>query len=360
MKKLFLLFGLFSVATFAQFNSSPNMGLTIPVVGETSGPQWAQDINTSLQRIDQHDHTPGNGVQITPAGLNINTDLAFSNNSATNLKSTVFTPQTSYTTDYGVHVEGVDLYYVDGNGNDVRLTSGGTVNATSSGIVSGTASASFSAGVLVVDSAASTPANIQAGSILIGNNTSGSDYITLQAPTLSSNYSVTLPTVPASQSFLSIDASGKLLSYAPVSAGITGSNLAANTITRSNLAAVGQQVSSSCGTLSPTASRSYTQITNLTVTITTSGRPVIVMLQPDGSGASGNIAVTAGSLAVSVFRGLTNLGGLSATSSVFSNGNFMYLDAVSAGTYTYTAQYVNSATGVTNSIDNLVLVAYEL
>lgn len=236
MKKFILAMALFSLFVFAQVNNSPNMNLPIPIPGQTSGPQWAQDINASLTLIDQHNHTPGQGVQIPPAGLNINTNLSFSNNSATNLQASVYTPQGSYSTNYGVHVEGVDLYYVDGNGNDIKMTAGGTVNATSSGISSGTATASFVAGVLVVNSASNTPANIQAGSYLMGNNLASSKLLTLQPPNaMAANYSVTLPSLPASQSFMAVDTSGNMTGYAPVSAGLTGANIAANTISGSNL-----------------------------------------------------------------------------------------------------------------------------
>lgn len=396
MKKMAWLFLCCSALAFAQVANSPNMNLPIPLVGQTSGPEWANDINASLTLIDSHNHTPGNGVQIPPAGLNINTNLAFNNNSATNLQATVFTPQGSYSTNYGVHVEGVDLYYVDGNGNDVRLTSGGGVNATSSGISSGTATASFVAGVLVANAAANTPANIQAASYLMGNNTANSKYLTLQPPNaMGSNYSLTLPSLPASQSFMAIDASGNISGYAPVSGGITGSNIAAstisgsnigvqtvmalnignatilgfniaaNTVTKINQVAVGQQISSSSGAAA-TSSTSYVAVTNLSVTITTTGRPVMVFLQPDGVGLSSLFTSAGGNPSYAIKRGSTIIGeftGQPGTNPVLAPvSEITMLDTPSAGTYTYTVNYHGVSLGgsVNVQVNNAVLVAYEL
>lgn len=248
MKSIWLFLSM-SFLALSQSTNSPNMNLPIPIVGQTSGPQWAQNINSSLTRIDAHDHTPGNGVPITPAGMNINTNLAFGGFSATNLQAAVLAPQSAYSTNYGVHVEGADLYYVDGNGNDVRITSGGTVNATSSGISSGTATASFSAGVLVVNSASLTPASIKAGSYLMGNNTASSHYLTLAPPNaMAADYTLNLPTIPGSTSFVTLDVSGNLAGSISTSAGLTGSNLAAATVTGSNIASAtvtGSNVASS-------------------------------------------------------------------------------------------------------------------
>lgn len=213
--------------------TSPNMGLVIPTVSVDPGPDWANNINASLSIIDQHNHSPGSGVQINPNGININSDLPMNGNNLTLIRSSRYSVQPSAISgvnDVGcLYVTGVDLYYNDINGTQIQLTSGGVVNATSSGISSGTASASFVAGVLVVNSASNTPANIQCGSVLIGNVVASSKFCTLSVPnSLASNYSLTLPTIPGSQSFLSIDTSGNIAAYAAVSQGLTGSNLTSN------------------------------------------------------------------------------------------------------------------------------------
>lgn len=385
-----------SFLAIAQVANSPYMNLPIPLVGQTPGPEWANDINASLTLIDAHNHTPGNGVQIPPAGININTNFAFNNHSATNLQGTVFTPQVSFTTNYGVHVEGADLYYVDGNGNDVRITSGGGVNATSSGISSGTATASFSAGVLIVNAAANTPANIQAASYLMGNNTANSKYLTLSPPNaMASNYGLTFPSLPGSQSFMTIDTGGNMAGYAPISGGLTGSNIASQTVTGSNMVnatitatqiasatilgsniaaatvaktnqvAEGQQISSSCGAAA-TSSTSYVAVTNLSVTITTTGRPVMVFLQPDGISAAYLFTGAGGGSSYSVKRASTTIaefsGNAGAANSPLPVSTISVLDTPAAGTYTYTVNYHGTSLGgsVNVQVNNAVLVAYEL
>lgn len=216
---------------------SPNMSLVVPTVGVDPGPNWANDLNASLSILDQHNHSLGSGVQIQPSGLNINSSLSFQNQQATGLQAAVFTPQSSLATLDALYVKGVDLYYNDGSSNVIQMTAGGVVNATSSGISSGTASASFVSSVLVVNAASTTPADIQCGSIFLGNNSAGSKFLKLSTPNaMASNFTLVLPNIPAAQQFMSIDASGNIAGYANVSGGITGSNLAALTIATGNIA----------------------------------------------------------------------------------------------------------------------------
>lgn len=43
--------------------TTPNMGLTVPDVGE-AGPDWSEQINEDLSTLDSHDHSSGNGAPI--------------------------------------------------------------------------------------------------------------------------------------------------------------------------------------------------------------------------------------------------------------------------------------------------------
>jgi hypothetical protein len=222
-------------------NISPDMNLPIPVPGVDPGPDYANNINSCFSLIDQHNHASGNGVQINPSGININNDLPFNNNNATLLRSVRFSVQPSalsLATDLGcIYVSGVDLWYNDENGNQIKITSGGVVNATSSGISSGTATASFIAGVLVVNSSSSSPANIQAGSLLMGNSGSLANFLTLSPPTLSSSYTLTLPTVPVgSTAFMTLDTSGNMGASVSTSGGIIDSMIATGTLTADKFA----------------------------------------------------------------------------------------------------------------------------
>lgn len=202
------------------YTISPNMNLVVPGVGTEYSPNWATDLNADLSILDGHNHSLGSGVQITPNGIDINLDLPFNDNNATLLRSARFQVQAtllSGANDLGcLYVSGVDLYYNDENGNQIKITAGGAVNATSSGISSGTATASFVAGVLVVDAAANTPANIQGASVLLGNNSAGTNYLTLAPPSaMASSYQITLPSLPSSTLPVSISNTGTM-SAAPI------------------------------------------------------------------------------------------------------------------------------------------------
>lgn len=198
---------------------SPNMNLPIPVVSTDTGPDWSNNVNASLNIIDSHNHSNGEGVLITPSGLNINSDLTFNNNNGTNFRSARFTPQTSLlsgTADIGcLYESGVDLYYNDGNGNQVRITQGGSVTGstgTISGLPSGTASAAYSAGNFTFSSATSTPANMSVGPVAIGLVVANSKTVTLSPTTgQPTNYTLYFPSAaPSANQILVSDGSGNL------------------------------------------------------------------------------------------------------------------------------------------------------
>lgn len=195
------------------------MNLPIPVVGQDPGPDWATNIASSLNIVDSHNHTSGQGVQLTPDSLNINTDLPFNGSNATIVRSVRFDPQGSpiaEASDLGCLYEaGVDLYYNDGAGNQVRITQGGSVTGSSgtiTGLPSGTASASFAGGTFTWESATNTPAAMAVGPLIIGEATASPNTVTLQSPTsLAANYALTLPAgLPASTSLLIVDNAGNM------------------------------------------------------------------------------------------------------------------------------------------------------
>lgn len=191
------------------------MNLPVPNVGQEPGPDWADDINNCMSLIDQHDHTNGNGVKITPSGLNINSTLSFGGNSASSLLSTNFLPQaTNISTLDAVYDVLGDLWFNDGFGNQIRITQSGAIAGTPGSIANlvPPASATYVAGNLtfVWQSSANTSAIMDAGPIIIRNLTANSFGITLQAPTLSVDYTLTLPALPAQQSFMTLDAAGNM------------------------------------------------------------------------------------------------------------------------------------------------------
>lgn len=195
---------------------TPLMSLPNPVPVADPGPDYASNIQSCFNILDQHNHSPGSGQQVNPDGLNINADLAFGGNNATNFRSVRFAPQLvalSAPTDIGcLYESGVDLYYNDGLGNQVRITQSGNVTGASgtiTGLPSGTASASYAAGVFTFQAATLTAANLDAGSVVLRNNTASSFGLTLSPPNaMGADYQITLPTLPASTLPISITSSG--------------------------------------------------------------------------------------------------------------------------------------------------------
>lgn len=344
--------------------SSPNMGLPVPVVLTDPGPDYAVNVNTSLNTIDSHDHTTGKGVPVSVAGLNINADLNFQGNNATNLRSTRFVAQSSplsLSSDVGAaYVSGVDLYFNDGSGNQIRMTQSGSIAGTAGSITNLVAPASASYSTLtqtfVFQSGVSIPANIDAAAYIFRNLNSNGFGVTVSPPNLASNYNLTLPIVPNTLSFLGIDTSGNIQSVASVSQGIT----------RNYLAPVGLQTSSFINWVGTSNSAA----TIATISITTTGRPVMLMLMGvaqnsgiilfnSGSTTSGIVKIIIGSsttisgatYSFNNFAGVYNtVGTASAPNSTTilvpgsisvrgaTAASLSYIDTPAAGTYTYSVQ----------------------
>ena len=217
------------------------MNMPIPVVGNEPGPDYASDINACLTLVDTHDHTPGKGVPITPSGLNINATLDMNDNTLGATAGVELSAQSSTPGNNTVYESGVDLYFVDGNGNDIRITQSGGIAGSPGSIanLSSPASASYVSGsqTFVWESDSNIAANMDCGSVLMRNLSPNSTYaLTLSPPAaLSVDYTLTLPTVPASTSFLQINSSGPMSPGPTISLGITASNLAADSVTTAKI-----------------------------------------------------------------------------------------------------------------------------
>lgn len=222
--------------------NSPNMNLIIPTVGTQPGPTYASDINNSLTLIDQHDHTNGSGVPITPAAININSALDFDSNFATGIAGLVFsTSGSAPATNATLYQTGDDLYFVDGLGNDVRITQSGGVAGSPGSIanLASPASATYVSGTstFVWESNTGIAANMDGGSVLLRNLSPNSTYaLTLAPPSaLASNYTITLPSLPASTLPVKITSAGAMSASQLVTADIgtgvvTATQLAPNAV----------------------------------------------------------------------------------------------------------------------------------
>lgn len=199
-------------------NTSPsvNMNLPVPVTGVDPGPDYANNVNACFTLLDSHDHAPGRGVQITPNGLNINAALPFNNNFIVSAAGITLRAQTIVPANNTVYENGVDLYFTDGNGNNVRITQSGAVAGTPGSIANLTspASAAFVSGssTFVFQSNTNTAGNIDGGSFIFRNLTASSKGVTVSPPTsLPADYSLVLPHLPSSVTeVLTIDTSGNI------------------------------------------------------------------------------------------------------------------------------------------------------
>lgn len=398
--------------------TTPNMNLVLPTVSSTLGPDWATLLNAALSLVDSHDHSSGEGVKITPAGMNISTNLSFNDFYATDvgsLRLTSLGANLATPSDIGCfyNVNG-NLWWNNDAGAQVQITSGGSVIAASDGIArafSRTAVASNT----IISAAATTSyydvdtttgvtftlpaANaVTAGRFYEFKDTTGNasaNNITINragADTIDGATSVVVDVNYAGRRLISDGTSKWASSYifpnkvqtaviqdaAVTTAKIADSNvttakIADGSVTQAKRAALGQQISASSGFFS-TTSGSFVDATNLSVTITTTGRLVFVGLIPDGAvsdsyiGIDRTTAATAVSGRYNILRDSTSimqtgirLEGASGNLEVyFPPGNLYTIDVVAAGTYTYKVQ-AQVVIGSPNVVcNNVKLIAYEL
>jgi hypothetical protein len=119
--------------------TTPNMGLVKPDVLSTPAPTWASLLNAVFDAIDSHDHSSGEGVKITPSGMNISSDLSIGSNNLTAIRTTRFTNLSSWAPSASdlacFYVLNNEIYFRDGVGNNVKITNNGTLNIVISSLV---------------------------------------------------------------------------------------------------------------------------------------------------------------------------------------------------------------------------------
>lgn len=207
--------------------TTTNMNLDLPDVNSTPDPTWSTKIVTAFDVVDSHDHASGSGVKITPNGLNINDDLPFSNNNATQLRSSRFQNQNSTLADAAdltcsYFVNG-DFYINNSSGTSVQITSGSGLNFATVGTIGGDygqpgvdASVTYndSTKIYTFLSDAGVFGKMNQGPTTIVNQ-AGTQGVTFTVPTSVTPYTVTFPGAAASSnSILKITSSGTV-SYVP-------------------------------------------------------------------------------------------------------------------------------------------------
>lgn len=387
-------------------STSPNMNMPVPGIGVTVGPQYAIDLNACLAILDGHDHSAGSGTKITPAGLNISSDLNFLGNNATTLRSTRFSSQAvvlNLAADLNcLSVVLGDLYFNDGTGNRVRITQAGGVAGSPGSIsnLTNPASAAYVAAssTFVWQSAASTAAKMDNGAIKIRSQVASSKYVELAPPSsLPADYSISLPNLPIAQQIMTLDATGNM--SAPYTVDGTGLKIISNvlsvdgaSVTNINganiqtgsinaaTALTAQSVTQDRLALRPSGAAAgnvaYGTPVNITngtsslvvvasVTLQTTGRPVRVFAC-SGSGANSYMQINgAGSAQLFIYNTSTPIASTLFTSSnpstAVNYGASSLIEAIdvpAVGSYTWTLQNINGS--VNNVFVNVRLIAYEL
>jgi hypothetical protein len=146
----------------------------------------------------------------------------------------------------------------------------------------------------------------------------------------------------------------------------TPSLVGSGNVSRTNLVAVGEQISSSCGAF-VTSSLSPVDVTNLAVTITTTGRPVYLFLVPDSTANASGLQVidVDSSVGIQILRGATligywTIGGSAAAGFAVPSSAIQFLDPVAPGTYTYKVQAWRAAGTGNVGVNRSKLAAFEL
>lgn len=204
-----------------------SLGITLPTVGSSTGPGWATSLNTALTTIITTLET-----KVTPSGMDINADLSFTSGAtdyrAKDVKALSLTNQavtlsagTYACTLFSTDSDG-ELYWNDNSGRQVQLTTDGSVNVSTTGGVTG---AGYGASSVEINwDSANTQYKMRSGaaaddyaSVLCNDlklNDGSANTLTVAAPSLSGDYTLTLPTgVAASNgSLVTMSTAGALAS----------------------------------------------------------------------------------------------------------------------------------------------------
>lgn len=366
--------------------ATANMNLTEIVPGVTTGPQYATDIVNNFSTIDSHDHTTGKGVQVPSSGININADLPFASNGATGLGKSQYNSlgaALSGSSDYrSVHVVSGELYYLDGSGNAVQLTSSGSVAGSTGNItgLSSPASVTFSTNKYIFKDTANSFAIMESADVRIFEDSASAitNYVALKSPaSLAATYTFTLPpSTPSTSKYMTSNSSGALYFSSGLDVYNATGRSTGVTVTAGNIGRSGRISDSVSSTSYATVQLAATG--DATVTITTVGKPVMIVVVPFASSSyqaylgiyqnAGTESVGYGSLRIyrdATLAGETTIsvGGYPATVSNPLQTHTplaMFLDYPSSGTYSYTLQFATSSANWTFEITQLELLVYEL
>lgn len=189
-----------------------SLGITLPTQGSNTN-TWGTDLNTELQKVI--DAVEG---QVPISAIDFTSDLAAGDNGITGLDRTQYNAQGSNPTDLRCvfFTSSGEFAVRDGANNVVTLTSSGALNAAASNGLTDTGGTYGSSGIALdwngskydfLDGVG-TYADVRANKLELHDNTANS--VTIDVPTVSSSYNLTLPSAVAASTglFLQSDSSG--------------------------------------------------------------------------------------------------------------------------------------------------------
>ena len=107
---------------------TPNMGLDLPTISSTLGPEWASLLNAALELVDAHDHTSGKGPKVTPAGILINAILDMAGEKLGDANSLQMRNRSSFDVSSdalgSIQVKDNDLYFINSASTAIQITDG--------------------------------------------------------------------------------------------------------------------------------------------------------------------------------------------------------------------------------------------
>lgn len=117
-----------------------NMNLVTPVEDSAADAgDWDRLLNDIFDLVDAHDHSSGKGARVPTAGLNINAALPFGGNRATGLAGVDFNDLGAVLAAGAQEIFSFagNMYWRNGAGQNVQVTSGATINAAAIGGIVG-------------------------------------------------------------------------------------------------------------------------------------------------------------------------------------------------------------------------------
>jgi hypothetical protein len=136
---------------------------------------------------------------------------------------------------------------------------------------------------------------------------------------------------------------------------LEATNITDSVVTQIKRGALNYAISSSSGVFEKTVAIGWTDITNLSASITVVNRPVLITIVPDGSGNATLVYGTGGGQ-IRFLRGATEI---ARYKYITYAEPYIFLDVPSVGAQTYKAQYRILSTG-TLKVDYVKFVVIEL